>query len=269
MLASNSGTEVGVVSNGELDRDDNSPVMVKTVQVGTESGLTTSSSSLVGGEVGWSGLPASSSSLAGGEVALVLSSGTTEKDIRTNMNAGFQQVMQVNHQGMAALLARIQGTDASVAFIGHAVDMHRLAFRERPLSFGMPAPTAAAVTGYGGGGGMIAAAAGADAALSGAPNEVSAAVTETALACADTPPVDPRLVGAPYPPATTEASPLIRGCYILVRLENRQQRELAACQTNHRNKPTPLRAAAPARSARALRGAPALWTDTRHPAPAA
>ena len=36
MFASNSGTEVGVVSNGELDGDDNSPVMVKTVQVGTE-----------------------------------------------------------------------------------------------------------------------------------------------------------------------------------------------------------------------------------------
>ena len=38
MFASNSGTEVGVVSNGELDGDDNSPVMVKTVQVGTEWG---------------------------------------------------------------------------------------------------------------------------------------------------------------------------------------------------------------------------------------
>ena len=36
MFASNSGTEVGVVSNGELDGDDNSPVMVKTVQVGAE-----------------------------------------------------------------------------------------------------------------------------------------------------------------------------------------------------------------------------------------
>ena len=35
MFASNSGTEVGVVSNGELDGDDNSPVMVKAVQVGT------------------------------------------------------------------------------------------------------------------------------------------------------------------------------------------------------------------------------------------
>ena len=36
MFASNSSTEVGVVSNGELDGDDNSPVMVKAVQVGTE-----------------------------------------------------------------------------------------------------------------------------------------------------------------------------------------------------------------------------------------
>ena len=36
MFASNSGTEVGVVSNGELDGDDNSPVMAKTVQVGSE-----------------------------------------------------------------------------------------------------------------------------------------------------------------------------------------------------------------------------------------
>ena len=36
MFASNSGTEVGVVSNGELDGDDNSPDMVKTVQVGAE-----------------------------------------------------------------------------------------------------------------------------------------------------------------------------------------------------------------------------------------
>lgn len=36
MLASNSGAEVGVVSNSELDGDDHSTVMVKTVQVGTE-----------------------------------------------------------------------------------------------------------------------------------------------------------------------------------------------------------------------------------------
>ena len=33
---SNSGTKVGVVSNGELDGDGNSPVMVKSVQVGAE-----------------------------------------------------------------------------------------------------------------------------------------------------------------------------------------------------------------------------------------
>ena len=36
MLASNSSGEVGVVSNSELDGDDNSTVMAKTVQVGTE-----------------------------------------------------------------------------------------------------------------------------------------------------------------------------------------------------------------------------------------
>ena len=36
MFASNSGTEVGVVSNGELDGDDNSPIMVKAVQAGAE-----------------------------------------------------------------------------------------------------------------------------------------------------------------------------------------------------------------------------------------
>ena len=36
MFASNNDTEVGVVSNGELDGDDNSLVMVRAVQVGTE-----------------------------------------------------------------------------------------------------------------------------------------------------------------------------------------------------------------------------------------
>ena len=36
MFAADSGTEVGVVSNGEFDGDDNSPVVVKTVQVGAE-----------------------------------------------------------------------------------------------------------------------------------------------------------------------------------------------------------------------------------------
>ena len=36
MFAANSGTEVGVVSNGEFDGGDDSPVVVKTVQVGAE-----------------------------------------------------------------------------------------------------------------------------------------------------------------------------------------------------------------------------------------
>ena len=36
MFAANSGAEVGVVSNGEFDGDDNAPVVVKTVQVGAE-----------------------------------------------------------------------------------------------------------------------------------------------------------------------------------------------------------------------------------------
>ena len=36
MFAANSGTEVGVVSNGEFDGDDNSPVVVKAVQVGAQ-----------------------------------------------------------------------------------------------------------------------------------------------------------------------------------------------------------------------------------------
>ena len=102
------------------------------------------------------------------------------------MSAGFQQVIQGQQQGMAALLARIQGTDASVSLVGHAVA------NIPGTAFVMPAPTAAAVTGYGGGGGTIAAAAGAGAAEGGAPNEVAEVVTETAL-------VDPRLVGAPYP----------------------------------------------------------------------
>ena len=124
---------------------------------------------------------------------------TAVTEIGTNLKAGFQQLMQGQQQGMAALLARIQGTDASVSLVGHAVaDIPGTAFV-------MPAPTAAAVMGYGGGGGMIAAAAGADAAEGGASNEVAEAVTETALTRVDTSPVDPRLVGAPYPPATTEA----------------------------------------------------------------
>ena len=60
------------------------------------------------------------------------------KDIGTNMNAGFKQLMR-GQQGMAALLARIQGTCASVAMIGHAVAGIPGA------SFEMPTPTAAAV----------------------------------------------------------------------------------------------------------------------------
>ena len=36
MFASNSGTKVGVVRNGELDGDDDAPVVVETVQVGAE-----------------------------------------------------------------------------------------------------------------------------------------------------------------------------------------------------------------------------------------
>ena len=139
-----------------------------------------------------------------GEIAM------TVKDIGTNMNARCQELLQGQQQGMAAHLARIQGTDASVAMVGHAVAGIPGA------SFEMPAPTAAAVTGYGGGGGMIADAAGADAAMNGAPNEVAEAVTETALVAA-TPQIDPhlgdahyrqadpRLVGAPYPPAETAA----------------------------------------------------------------
>ena len=74
---------------------------------------------------------------------------TTVKDTGTNMNAGFAQLMQGQQQGMAALLARIQGTDASVSVIGHAVA------RIPGTSFAMPAPTAAAVTGYGGSGGAM------------------------------------------------------------------------------------------------------------------
>ena len=68
------------------------------------------------------------------------------------MNAGFRQIMQGQQQGMAALLARIQGTDASVSLIGHALS------GIPGTTFEMPAPTAAAVTGYGGGGGMMSAA---------------------------------------------------------------------------------------------------------------
>ena len=36
MFAANSGTEVGVVSDGEFDGNDNASVVVKTVQVGAK-----------------------------------------------------------------------------------------------------------------------------------------------------------------------------------------------------------------------------------------
>ena len=36
MFAANSGTEVGVVGDGEFDGNDNAPVVVKTVQVGAK-----------------------------------------------------------------------------------------------------------------------------------------------------------------------------------------------------------------------------------------
>ena len=122
----------------------------------------------------------------------------TVKDMGANMNMGFVQLMQANQQGSAALLTRIQGTDASVAMIGHAV-------AGLPgTSFVMPDPTAAAVTGYGGSGGAIANEAGADAAVNGALDEVAAAVSETALVTV-APLADPRLAGAPFQAATAAA----------------------------------------------------------------
>ena len=36
VFAANSGTEVGVVSDGEFDGNDNAPVVVKTVQIGAK-----------------------------------------------------------------------------------------------------------------------------------------------------------------------------------------------------------------------------------------
>ena len=131
----------------------------------------------------------------------------TVKDMGANMNMGFVQLMQANQQGSAALLTRIQGTDASVAMIGHAV-------AGLPgTSVVMPDPTAAAVTGHGGSGEVIAnEAAGADAAVNGALNEVAAAVSETALV-ADAPLADPRLAGAPFQ-AVTAAAPGGAATYI-------------------------------------------------------
>ena len=60
----------------------------------------------------------------GGVTSTVQNLVTTVKDIGANVNMGFVQVaqlMQSNQQGQAALLARIQGSDASIAMIGHAV----------------------------------------------------------------------------------------------------------------------------------------------------
>ena len=144
-------------------------------------------------------------------VTTVRDIGTTVKGMGVNMNLGFQQLMQGYQQGTAAFLTRIQGTDASVAMIGHAVAGIPGA------SFVMPTPTAAAVTGYGGSGGAIANdEAGADAATNGVPNEGAEEVTETALVAA-TPladphlgdahyrQVDPRLVGAPLSAAKAAA----------------------------------------------------------------
>ena len=96
---------------------------------------------------------------------------TTVKDIGTNMNAGFQRIMQGQQQGMAALLTRIQGTDTSAALIETAVS------NIPGAPFVVPAPTAAAVVGYGGSG---AAAAGTGAEEGGAPSDVTVVVTETA-----------------------------------------------------------------------------------------
>ena len=122
---------------------------------------------------------------------------TTVNDIGTNVNAGFAQIMQSLggfQQGQAALLNRIQGTDASVAMIGHAVA------GIPGTTFAMPEPTAAAVTGYGGAGGAIASAAAADA-VNGAPMALET-VSETALVTV-APTIDPRLAGAPFSATTT------------------------------------------------------------------
>ena len=122
---------------------------------------------------------------------------TTVKDIGTNVNQGFAQIMQSlqsSQQGQAALLSRIQGSDASIAMIGHAV-------AGLPgTTFAMPEPTAAAVTGYGGAGGTIANVAAADA-TNGAPMALETA-SETALVTV-APTIDPRLAGAPFSATTT------------------------------------------------------------------
>ena len=99
--------------------------------------------------------------------------------------------MQGQQQEMAALLARIQGTDASVTLIGHAVS------NIPGTAFAMPAPTAA-VAGYGGGGGAIAAATETSAAMAVAAGAGNATMAETEL-------VDPRMIGAPYLPYSPTA----------------------------------------------------------------
>ena len=133
----------------------------------------------------------------GGVKSTVIELATTVKDIGTNVNAGFAQIMQslnASQQGQAALLTRIQGTDASVAMIGHAV-------AGMPgTAFAMPEPSAAAVTGYGGAGGAIANVAAADA-VNGAPMALET-VSETALVTV-APTIDPRLAGAPFSATTT------------------------------------------------------------------
>ena len=133
----------------------------------------------------------------GGVKSTVGELATTVKDIGANVNAGFAQIMQGlggMQQGQAALLTRIQGTDASVAMIGHAV-------AGMPgTAFVMPEPSAAAVTGYGGAGGAIASAAAADA-VNGVPMAVDT-VSETALVTVG-PTIDPRLAGAPFSATTT------------------------------------------------------------------
>ena len=133
----------------------------------------------------------------GGVKSTVHELATTVKDIGTNVNQGFAQIMQslnASQQGQAALLSRIQGTDASVAMIGHAV-------AGLPgTTFAMPEPSAAAVTGYGGAGGAIANVAAADA-VNGAPMALET-VSETALVTV-APTIDPRLAGAPFSATTT------------------------------------------------------------------
>ena len=122
----------------------------------------------------------------GGVASTVKDLVATVKDIGANV--------QSNQQGQAAPLSRIQGTDASVAMIGHAV-------AGLPgTTFAMPEPTAAAVTGYGGAGGAIASAATANT-VNGAPMALET-VSETALVTV-APTIDPRLAGAPFSTTTT------------------------------------------------------------------